>query len=471
MNADSVQQQFLRALDQEEPDRVRELIAAGANVNDPIGNPGGETPLIRAITTGKTDLVNLLMENGADVNLRWKGPTLWTPMMFAHDNPAILARLLAAGADVNARAADRCLDASPGGGRMRSGGETALHLAAAANHAGAVKLLVQGGADVEAMDQDGLGPLDYAIEQGNATAAAEALVAAGAQLTPDRLDKMHSAAHSAESDLRELLPLTESIARPCLNQAGRVPAPITAPQRPATRSEPDDLGQSELRCPFCHALLYSRMPKLCGQCGRQLPPELLSNEQQAKALREERGWASELANKFDAVSAQRRSDRGDASSRSLSTLQLLRQVSCAAEFAHRKRPGFILHVVSYYLCFLLPAFAFIRLGVVRPETGLGAAALLIAFFSCRAWHRVSPVCPNCKQNITICPADYCHVCGEGLHDKRCQVCNVDASWTSFLRPYGSAGNLRCIVFCPGCGVLLETRIPRWQLRQSFQKTF
>jgi len=326
MNTNSVQQQFLKALDQEEPVRLRELIASGANVNGPIGNPGGETPLIRSITTGKVDLVNLLIENGADVNLRWKGPTLWTPLMFAHDNSAVLARLLAAGADVNARAAARCIDASPGVGRLRSGGETALHLAAAANNADAVKLLVQGGADVEAMDQDGRGPLDYAIEQGNATAAAEALVAARARLTPERVEKMHSAAHNAESDLGVLLPLTGPIPRPRESQAGRAPAPIRVPQRPAPQAQPDDLGQSELRCPYCHALLYSRIPKLCGRCGKQLPPKLLSNEQQAKALGEERRWASELANQFDASSGQRRADRGDTSSRSLSTQQLLREV-------------------------------------------------------------------------------------------------------------------------------------------------
>ncbi len=448
---DTLQQQFLSALDRGNLERIREVILAGADVNRPIGNPGGETPLIRAITTAQMELVSLLIENGADVNLPWKWPTLWTPLMFAYDNPAIIAQLLASGADVHARAAAPSMGGIASAPQSGSGGETALHLAAAANNAEAVKLLVQAGADVEAKAENGFGPLDCALALGAPTAAAVALVEGGAQLTSDRLEKMHTAAHDPDSNL---------VYFPCISEA-------TASQR---KKEADsardhivprnDYRQSELRCPFCHSLLYSRVPKLCGRCGKLLPLEILNAAQEAHEFQEQRKWAWELANSFDQKHSERCYNHNDVSNPSPSPKQLLRQDSCAAEFKHRKRPGFMLHVLAYYLVFLLPAFTVVRLKIIDAQKTLSVAIVLIAFFCYRAWQRASPICPNCKQDITHCTANYCHICGESLQNRRCEICDVDASWSSFLRPWGNAGNLRRVIFCPGCGVLLESKIPR-----------
>jgi len=36
-----------------------------------------------------------------------------------------------------------------------------------------------------------------------------------------------------------------------------------------------------LRCPSCHAVIYSRRHKLCGVCSEELPKELLFSEAQA----------------------------------------------------------------------------------------------------------------------------------------------------------------------------------------------
>src|SRR5689334_6159064 len=191
----SAQKQFVCALEAGDFNRLRELLSAGADVNLPIGNPGAETPLIRAISHGNLNLVKLLIELGADVNLAWKGPRSCTPLMFARDKPDIIRELAAAGADLNARTSPETIKSPHGGFKLLPGGETALHLAAAAGNVDDVKALLEAGADPEACANNGLGPLDYALQFGSITPASEALVEAGAELTPKRLELMHSAAH------------------------------------------------------------------------------------------------------------------------------------------------------------------------------------------------------------------------------------------------------------------------------------
>src|ERR1017187_6565274 len=236
--------------------RIRELVADGADVNLPIGNPGGETPLIRTITTGDLGLVRVLLELGADVNLPWKGPRSWTALMFAHDNPAMIRELVAAGTDVNARTTAHSIR-SPSGGMVRvPGGETALHLAASASNAEAIRVLLEAGAEVEALAENGLAPLDYALRLGSATEAATALVEAGAQLTPQRLEAMHSGAHSSDSYLLVFPFLTETSPGPPAHQADRPRPEAEKPRQGTTRLESHGVVPEEFRCPKCQALIY-----------------------------------------------------------------------------------------------------------------------------------------------------------------------------------------------------------------------
>ena len=44
------------------------------------------------------------------------------------------------------------------------------------------------------------------------------------------------------------------------------------------------LQRSELRCPHCDSVIYSRRHKLCGSCSRELPEELLFNSVEAERL-------------------------------------------------------------------------------------------------------------------------------------------------------------------------------------------
>ena len=464
-----LQREFLNALARADTSRIRELVAAGADVNLPIGNPGGETPLIRAITNGDLSVVRLLLQTGADANLPWKGPRSWTPLMFAHDDPAMLRELVAAGADVNARSTAHSMTAPAGDIKLIPGRETALHLAAAAGNAEAIRVLIRAGAEVETQAEDGQAPLDCAVRQGSVTEAAAALVEAGAQLTPQRLEVMHAAAHNPESDL---------IAFPLPTAAGRSQPGDDETRRP---NEAEKFGQNteqpvtsgtrpkELRCPKCHALIYSRKPRICGQCGALLAAGLFLTDQQAEALDAERQWARQLADKFSSrANSQRQlvspsaaqSPAAEGQAGTVSAQELLNRVSCAEEFKHRDRPAFWLYLVGYSLTMLTVVFLAINLGGVPPT----AMLIMLGFLSLlclRAWHCASPVCPNCKQNIRYCSATFCHVCGQPLSHGRCERCGVDNSWTSFFRPY-SSGSFRWITHCPGCGVLLDSKVSRWR---------
>lgn len=142
---------------------------------------------------------------------------------------------------------------------------------------------------------------------------------------------------------------------------------------------------------------------------------------------------------------------------------LLRRVSCAEEFRHRDRPDFWLYAVGYGLMLFLVSFVSFNLGALPPAAFL----VMVGFFvllGVRAWFRASPMCPNCRQNIRVCAASFCHLCGQPLLHQRCEGCGVDYSWTRIFRPYAKPGDFGWITYCPGCGVCLDSKVSRWRAR-------
>jgi ankyrin repeat protein len=160
---------------------VRQLLAAGANVK--AANRYGVTALQLAAVNADAAMVDVLLKAGADPNATL--PEGETVLMTAVRGgvPAVVGRLLEAGAKVDARESFY--------------GETALHWAAADNHADAIRMLVKAGspvnersgAQVFARRRSGqsvlpLGswtPLMYAVRQ-NAADAVTALLGLGADL-------------------------------------------------------------------------------------------------------------------------------------------------------------------------------------------------------------------------------------------------------------------------------------------------
>ena len=130
--------------------RLLELVG-----NDPslvnAYSPDGFTPLGFAVFFSQPENVKALLDAGADVNLPSRESMKVTPLASAAAaKQTELARVLIAhGANVNARGAS---------------GHVPLHEASANGNVELVKLLIDSGADVNAKTDDGKTPLDFAIE-------------------------------------------------------------------------------------------------------------------------------------------------------------------------------------------------------------------------------------------------------------------------------------------------------------------
>ena len=85
------------------PATIPPKITEKFNINAPILSTG-QTPLILAIGDNNLELVNLLLEYGADVNTVWHGEQSWSPLHIAcqTSNPEIIVKLIEHGASVNA---------------------------------------------------------------------------------------------------------------------------------------------------------------------------------------------------------------------------------------------------------------------------------------------------------------------------------------------------------------------------------
>jgi ankyrin repeat protein/predicted Ser/Thr protein kinase len=145
-------------------DGVEILLDNGINVND--SGPAGTTALIEAVDGEHMEVIDLLLDRGANVNTANSRGV--TPILIASSqgNAQIASALLDRGANPNVTGPD---------------GTTALIQAIDGGHDDIIELLISRGANVNHADQRGAAPLHLAAAAGR-TFATELLVATGANL-------------------------------------------------------------------------------------------------------------------------------------------------------------------------------------------------------------------------------------------------------------------------------------------------
>jgi ankyrin repeat protein len=134
---------------------VLQLLNAGANINAPeeTGYPKGATPLLLAILNGHTKTAQLLIRRGARQDLADENGRLHLPLAAENGYDLIVRELIRSGGEPN----------------LKSGAneDTPLILAVAKEHEKVIKILLENGADRDAMNKFGETALDIAEEKGN----------------------------------------------------------------------------------------------------------------------------------------------------------------------------------------------------------------------------------------------------------------------------------------------------------------
>jgi ankyrin repeat protein len=148
---------------------TRRLLAAGLDANTAL--PGGETALMTAARSGHTDVVGALLAGSNPV-------ASLADLASNGDSTAGYSATDSGGYGSAARRPSKRNRADVNTREQRYG-DTALMWAAAAGQVGVVRLLIEAGADVRAVDDEGVSALDLARTNGHAEVVA-ALIAAGA---------------------------------------------------------------------------------------------------------------------------------------------------------------------------------------------------------------------------------------------------------------------------------------------------
>ena len=132
---------------------VAALLGAGADANYTL--PDGSKMLLVALNHKSTRAALALLDGGAAANVADKAGNFPVHVAAQMGDVAVLGKLIAKGVDLNARTAEVSSGARVNPFRMAIGSQTALLLAARAGQIGAMKALLDAGADAKAKGQDG----------------------------------------------------------------------------------------------------------------------------------------------------------------------------------------------------------------------------------------------------------------------------------------------------------------------------
>ena len=137
-----------------EAEEAHQLLAGGANIEERGGEAGDlASPLQAAVRRGFADMVQLLLENGAEITVQDSDGNTLLHLTASRDNEAVILILLEHGADVST---------------TNARGNTPLDAAARKGHRVAAERLLEHGADASAKGEAGMTPIHWASFQGRA---------------------------------------------------------------------------------------------------------------------------------------------------------------------------------------------------------------------------------------------------------------------------------------------------------------
>ena len=138
-----------------ERERARDLLEEGVH---PYFADRPDQPLLAAISRSRWTIVLDLLEAGDDPNQMASSGHESTPLMLAarHAPGEVITELIERGAQVNARSPET--------------GQTALMIAASSNNTAAAEALLAGGADIDTVDQAGLKAVNHGARAGRGSA-------------------------------------------------------------------------------------------------------------------------------------------------------------------------------------------------------------------------------------------------------------------------------------------------------------
>ena len=193
---------------------VRKLLDKGATID--VSDESCMPPLLAAISHANESIVQMLLENGADIKAKCNINAWW--VAYAVESEHVLKLLLERGADVNASDSysnSALIEASEFGEElivrflleqkadvnlMDRSGNIALHYATSNGHLSVVHILLEHGADINARDESDQTPLHRASEKGFESVV-QILLESGADVNA-RDNQSKTSLHLASCSLR-----------------------------------------------------------------------------------------------------------------------------------------------------------------------------------------------------------------------------------------------------------------------------
>lgn len=221
----SMAQEIHKAVREGDIEKVKTLLEENPELVNTKGDLQGEMPIHWAATQGKLDIVKLLIEKGADLNVfNIYGDS---PLHGASQRgfASIVDLLIKKGADLDAESLSSqhsAINYAAMGGHIdvvnlllekganieiKTQGSTALHLAARGGHRNIVELLINNGLDVNLQIDDGPAPLHSAVANGQEEIV-NLLISKGANVNVEKkhgLTSLHFAAAYGYKTITEVL--------------------------------------------------------------------------------------------------------------------------------------------------------------------------------------------------------------------------------------------------------------------------